>query len=118
MLSAQVASLVAGINGAVALAVFSSSAPGTFAVPRTAPATAVLIAEPNVGRISRQSSRPMEHRQQSCPNTIIPLGRKIKTVESKITPILDQFSIITTPITRIQSKMSEFTSLIIKKLTM
>ena len=116
MLSAQVASLVTGINGAVTLAVFSSTVPGTFAVPRTVPANAVLIAEPNVGGISRQSSRPTSHRQQSCPNTIIPLGKKIKTVESKITPILDRFSKITTPITRIQSKMSEFTSSIARKL--
>ena len=63
VLSAQVASLVSGVNGAVTIAVFSSGVPGTFAVPRTVPANAVLIAEPPVGITSRQSSRPTSHRQ-------------------------------------------------------
>ena len=84
MLAAQVSSLVTGINGAVALAVFSSFVPGTFAVPRTVPATAVLIAEPGITASSRQSAHPTAHRQPSCPRPIFPLGRKIKIAENKI----------------------------------
>ena len=40
----------------------------------------------------------------------------IKAAENKVTPVLDRFSKITTPITRVQSKMSELTNNIIRKL--
>ena len=115
-LAAEVASLVSGINGAVALSVFSSSVQGTFAVPRTVPATAVLLAEPPIVAASRQSARPTSHREQSCPRPIIPLGRKIKVAENKIIPVLSRFSKIITPISNIQSKMSDLISSIIRKL--
>lgn len=110
MVAAEISSLVTGINGAVALAVFSSSVPGTFAVPRTVPATAVLVAEPGVTATSRQAVHPTLHRNESCPRPIIPLGRKIKIAERKITPILGRFSKILTPISNVQSIISNMFS--------
>lgn len=97
------------------MGVFSSTVPGTFAVPRTVPATAVLVAEPGISATSRQSAHPTAHRQQSCPRPIIPFGRKIKIAETKINPILDRFSKITTPISNVQSKISNtFSSIKVK----
>jgi len=116
VLAAEISSLVSGINGAVVLAAFSSSLPGSFAVPRTVPATAVLIAEPGITAASRQSAHPTSHQQESCPRPIINLGRKLKFAENKISPFLDLITNITSPISNIQSKMSEISSRIIQKL--
>ena len=102
------------------LAVFSSNVAGTFAVPRTVPATAALITEPSVIPISRQSGQQTSHHNEKCPRTIIPLGDAIKTIgeaiENKTSPILSRFSRITTPISNIQSKISNLQSGLFEKL--
>jgi len=116
VVAAEVSSLVTGINGAMTLAVFSSNVPGTFAVPRTIPATAALITEPGVIPISRQSEQQTSHQPAKCPRAIIPLGDAIKAIENKTNPILSRFSKITTPISNIQSRISDLQSGLFEKL--
>ena len=116
VVSAQVSSLVSGINGAMTLAVFSSNVPGTFVVPRTVPATAALITEPGLIPISRQSEQQTSDQHESCPRAIIPLGDAIKRIENKTNPILSRFSKITTPISLIQSRISGLQSGLFEKL--
>ena len=108
---------MAGINGAVVVAVFSSAIPGTFLIPRTVPATAAIFTEPDdtlLSRISRQSGYSPSHRHQSCPRAVIPLGRKLNTVQKKIAN--SPLSVITNVISRIQSKTSPVKARIYQKL--
>ena len=107
-----------GINGGTVLSVFSSNVPGTFAVPRTIPATGVLIAEPNILLTSRQSSlshKDNQHRH-SCPRPVINIGQKINTTESKLLPFLSRFSKVIALITNFQTKISDFQSRAFQKL--
>ena len=101
--------LVFGITGAVVLAVYSTDLPDSgFALPRTVPATAVLLTEPDVTlpgtTISRKSSHASSHGHQSCGRPIIPLGAKIdfvkQKVEEHIPPVLSRIY------QRFQAKMS------------
>ena len=96
--------LVAGISGAVVLAVFSSSLAGTFLVPRTVPATAVLFTEPDLSTIARQSAHSSSH-HQSCGRRIISLGAKLNNAQRKISPIMNIVSRITKPISTVKSKI-------------
>ena len=116
-MAGEVSSLVAGINGGTALGVFSSNLPGTFAAPRTVSATAVLLAEPPIPIVSRQSgnSQNMNH-HASCPRPLIDVGGKINSAQTKLTPILDRFSKLITLITNVQSKISGLQSSAFQKL--
>ena len=102
------------------LSVFSSSVQGTFVVPRTIPATAVLIAEAPIIAASRQSSShqmsPASHRKEFCPRPIIPLGRKIEAAENKVNPVLSRFSKIITPISNVQTRISDLMNSVVRKL--
>ena len=109
--------LVAGINGAVVVAVFASELAGTFVIPRTVPATAAIFTEPDdalTSRISRESGLSHSHRHQSCPRAVIPLGRKLNTVQKKISN--SPLSIITNAISRLQLKTSGIKAKIYQKL--
>ena len=107
-----------GINGGTVLSVFSSNIPGTFAVPRTIPATGVLIAEPSTLLSSRQSSFSQNNNQHhhSCPRPVINIGQKINTAESKLLPFLSRFSKVVSLITNFQTKISDLQSRAFKKL--
>ena len=116
-MAGEVASLVTGINGGTALSVFSSNLPGSFAAPRTVSATAVLLAEPPIPFISRQSgpSGNMDH-HASCPRPIIDVGGKINAAQTKLTPVLNRFSKLIALITNVQSKISSLQSRAFQKL--
>ena len=107
-----------GINGGTVLSVFSSNIPGTFAVPRTIPATGVLIAEPSILLSSRQSSFSQNNNQHhhSCPRPVINVGQKINTAESKLLPFLSRFSKVVSLITNFQTKISDLQSRAFQKL--
>lgn len=85
---ADVAALIAGIEGAVVLSVFSTELDGTFRAPRTLPATAVLFSEPDpiVPRtsISRRSSTDSSDGPPPsfCPMPIIPTHAIIHGLKS------------------------------------
>ena len=115
-LAAEVSSLVAGIPGAVALSVFSSSIPGSFAVPRTIPATAVLITEPSIVTTSRQSVNSHTRQHHTCPRPVINIGQKLKNAQNKLSPILERFSKLIGAIGSIQSKISDAKSRFFRKL--
>ena len=113
----EISSLLNGVGGAVVISVFSSDIPGSFLVPRTLKATAVLFAEPTISSTSKQSSySTTPGRHSSCPKTILPLGRKLKVAEEKIAPIIKRLSKITTPISNAQSRLSGIASSIVQKL--
>ena len=107
-----------GINGGTVLSVFSSNIPGTFAVPRTIPATGVLLAEPSILPSSRQSSLSQNDNQHhhSCPRPVINIGQKINTAESKLLPFLSRFSKVVALITNFQTKISDLQSRAFRKL--
>jgi len=82
VVSADVALLTSGINGAVVLSVYSTAlAPSGFLLGRTIDATAVLFTEPNVGiprtSVSRQDPGSHSHNDHSCNRPIISFGEKI-----------------------------------------
>ena len=104
-MAAEVSFLVAGISGAVVISVFSSELAGTFIIPRTVPATAVVITEPVAARISRQSGYAASHRHHSCPRPVIPLGRKLNNAQQKLSPILERVAKITAPFSRAKSRI-------------
>ena len=107
-----------GLNGGTVLSVFSSNIPGTFAVPRTIPATGVLIAEPSILLTSRQSSFSQNDNQhhRSCPRPVINIGQKLNTAESKLLPFLSRFSKVISLITNFQTKISDLQSRAFQKL--
>ena len=114
----EVASLVGGINGGTVLGVFSSNVPGTFAAPRTIPATSILLAEPTIPIISRKfenTSTTNEHRH-SCPRPVIDIGHKINIAETKIAPFLSRVSKLIALITNFQSKISDLQARVFQKL--
>jgi len=88
---AEVTFLASGIPGATVLAVFSSSLPGTFLIPRTVPATAILFKEPDLLSTSRKYSHSSSH-HRSCPKTFLP-------------PVLNKLSKVTQPISTIKSSL-------------
>ena len=88
------------MSGATILAVFSSSLPETFFVPRTVPATAILFKEPDVLLTARQNafkSKP----KRSCKKTILPLGRIKKT----LSPLTKKISNVFQPFSNLKSKL-------------
>ena len=91
MVNAEVTLLSVGIPGATVLSVFSSSLPGTFLLPRTVPATAILFKEPDPLLTSRQYSYAKSH-HRSCPKTLLP-------------PVLNKLSKLTKPISTIKSNL-------------
>ena len=99
-------SLVAGVNGAVIVSTFSSELIGTFVLPRTVPATAVLLTEPIIPIIPRQSNeRPSSH-HFSCPRPVINVGAKINTATKKISQALERFKKVIDPILSLHGKIS------------
>jgi hypothetical protein len=116
VVAAEVSSLVAGIPGAIALAVFSSSIPGSFSVPRSVPATAVLITEPSIVTTSRQSGNSQTSQHHACPRPVINIGQKLKNAQTKVSPLLERFSKIIGAVGSIQSKLSEAKSRLFRKL--
>ena len=118
IIAAEVSSLVAGIPGAVALSVFSSSIPGSFAVPRTVPATAVLITEPSIVTTSRQSGNSHTSQHHACPRPVININQKLKNAQNKLSPLLETFSKPIGVIGSIQSKISDAKSRLFRKLGM
>ena len=79
-MTAEVSSLVTGLDGSVVLAIFSSNIPGSFIVPRTLSATAALFTEIDVGTTSRQSSYSSRHKSSSCKRPTLPDFRNMKHV--------------------------------------
>ena len=115
---------MAGIEGTVVVSTFSSNIAGTFALPRAIPATAVLIAEPLLPIIPRQSHPPTSHHSTSCPRPIINVGAKLDTANNffntilnntKIAPIVNKIMKITKPFSTLTEKMSHIKSRILQK---
>ena len=106
--------LVAGINGATVLSVFSPTLPGTFLVPRSVPATAALFTEPTLLPISRQSIQNQPH--HDCPRPVIRLGETLEGVQNKVSPLTEIYSRLTAPITKITSRISSVKSDIMDQL--
>jgi hypothetical protein len=102
--SAEVALLTLGINGAIALAVFSSAIPGSFLLPRAVPATATIFAEPDDAiprtSISRQDSGSHD---ASCRRPIVRLGPVVNFVSS---PLHQFMAKLTKPFERAQQRFS------------
>ena len=92
--------LSSGLSGVTILSVFSSAIPGTFIIPRTIDATAILFKEPENLFSSKESSYPKK-KKRSCSKTIIPLGR----TKRKIMPVLNKISRIMKPISTFKSKL-------------
>ena len=92
--------LTSGLPGATILAVFSSSLPETFVLPRTVPATAILFKEADARPISRKTSF-FKQRQKACSRAVLPLGN----VKKKLSPITKKISKITQPFTSLKSKI-------------
>ena len=109
-------SLTAGIPGSNVISVFSSNVAGSFVAPRTVPATAVIITEPPIIRISRQHQSPSYHPNNACPRPVFDVGQKIEDTTNKLSPVLDKLSKFTEPISRIQSKISDIKAMIFRKL--
>ena len=77
--------LSAGLSDVTVLGVFSTTLPGTFVIPRTLDATAILFKEPGSFLSARQKHyTPVDER--SCKKTIIPLGK----IKRKFQPAIDK----------------------------
>lgn len=109
-------SLVSGLNGATTLAVFSSNLPGSFVLPRTVEATAVLIAEPPLPLLIPRTFDTSHLIREECPRPIINVGAKINQTTVKLTPFLNRISKITDLISKVQGKFSDLKSIIFQKL--
>ena len=72
--------LSSGLFGVTILSVFSSAIPGTFIIPRTIDATAILFKESGTLFSSKESSYPKK-KKRYCSKTIIPLGRTKRKVQ-------------------------------------
>ena len=107
---------MAGINGGAAISVFSSDLPGTFFVARAIPATSILIKEPLVPTLSRQSEDPYSYNQYSCLGPIIDIGSKLEAAKNKLIPIVTWFLDLFPFIARLFADISSLRSKIIKKL--
>ena len=118
-MAAEVSSLASGLNGATTLGVFSSNIPGSFILPRTVDATALLIAEPPIlpiiPRQSGSSSSSHTH-HQSCKRPIIDVGAKINRTTAKLAPFLKRISKVTDAITNISSKLTNLKENIFQRL--
>ena len=114
---AEVSFLTIGIPGAVVISVFSSFLVNSgFVVPRTVKATAVLFAEPSSmpsPRSKMSSFTQSQIKTDSCDRPLIPLGRKVKIAEQKLSPILDKIS---KPLNTVQSKIQTFSAKVFDKL--
>ena len=108
--------LVSGVSDAVLLSVFSSDIPGSFAVARTLTATAVLFTEPDIQRTSRQSSNQNSNQHLACPRPVFNIGQKIDHAKNIFSPFLNRISKVLDIISRIQSKISDLKSRMLKKL--
>ena len=92
--------LTSGLQGATVLAVFSSSLPETFILPRTVPATAILFKEADAQPIYRKTSF-MKQRQKACPRKVVPRG----DVKKKQFPIFKKISTITESFNSVKTKI-------------
>ena len=109
-------SLIAGINGGTTIRVFSSDLPGTFSVARAIPATGILITEPPVPTLSRQTEDQVSYNQYSCLGPIIDIGSKLEATKNKLIPIVTWFLDLFPFIARLFAEISSLRSKIIKKL--
>ena len=116
MVAADVTSLVAGLDGATTLAVFSTNLPGSFVLARTVDATAALIAEPPLPLLIPRQLSDSQKNEDHCPRPIINVGAKINRTVTKLEPILNRISKITDGITKLQSTFSDLKSRIFQKL--
>ena len=108
--AAEVTSLVSGLNGATTLAVFSSNVPGSFVLPRTVEATAVLIAEPPLPLLIPRTFDTSHFIQEECQRPVINVGAKINQTTIKLTPFLNRVSKITDLISKVQGTFSDLKS--------
>ena len=89
------AGLIAGLQGAGVLSVFSSILDGdSFLLDRAVPATAVIFSEPNpsVPRTSiskRSSSVPSKGNKARCQRPIFPIGRYAKKTTADLKYVID-----------------------------
>ena len=116
MVAADVTSLVAGLDGATTLAVFSTNLPGSFVLARTVDATAVLIAEPPLPLLIPRQLSNSQQNENHCPRPIINVEAKINRTTTKLEPFLNRISKITDTITKLQSTFSDLKSRIFQKL--
>ena len=82
------------------LSVFSSSLPGTFLIPRTVDATAIIFKEPDTTFAAKESLYSPKNKKL-CPKTIIPLGK----VKRRLRPFFNKIEKITRPISNLKSKL-------------
>ena len=96
MVAGELNSPISGSNRETPIGIFSSNLPVTFVLPRTVPATAVLLAEPPIVPISRQwSDAIVNHNPQSYPRTTINVGEILNVRNTKLAPFLERISKIT-----------------------
>ena len=82
------------------MSVFSSALPGTFIIPRTVDATAILFKESTSLFSAKQYSYPKK-KKKSCSKTIIHLGK----AKRRLATVLNKLSIVTKPISTLKSKL-------------
>ena len=98
---------MAGISGAVVVSVFASDLIGTFVLPRTVPATAVILSEPPTARLSRQSAPNL---QKACPRPVIDVGAILNAKSQQISPLVTKLSKISERISSVTSPISALKS--------
>ena len=116
MVAAELSTLVAGISGAVVISVFSSNLPDTFVAPRTLPATAILVSEPEFPALLKRSAQSVEDQPQSCPRAVINVGSTINLKKQKISPAVNKLSNILEPFKKLVSPISNLKSRVYQKL--
>ena len=100
MIAQQLSLLSQGLSGVTIISVFSSALPGTFVIPRTVDATAILFKESITRFSAKQYSYPKK-KNKSCPKTIIHLGK----AKTRLAPALNKLSKVTKPISTLKSKL-------------
>ena len=89
-----------GLSGVTILSVFSSALPGTFVIPRTVKATAILFQE-SITLFGAKQYSYSKKKKKSCSKTIVHLGK----AKRRITPVLNKLTIVTKPISTLKSKL-------------
>ena len=89
-----------GLSGVTVLSVFSSALPGTFILPRTVDATAILFKE-SITLIGAKQYSYTKKKKKSCSKTIIHLGK----AKRRLAPFLNKLTKVTKPISSLKSKL-------------
>ena len=85
-------------------------------VPRTLPATAILVSEPEFPALLKRSAQSVEDQPQSCPRPVISVGSTIKLEKQKISPAVNKLSNILEPFKKLVSPISNLKSRVYQKL--